>query len=152
MMSRVAVAAVLVSSVLAVLPAAANDAIMLTMDQATVIKMPDRTKTIIVGNPAIADVSVHKGVMVLTGKSFGETNMLALDDTGALVSETRLRVRPASSGTVTVVRAGETETYSCSPLCAPTMALGDSEKHFARTGQQVGSRNAIATGGNAAPR
>jgi Flp pilus assembly secretin CpaC len=145
--SAKAAALALAASFLA-LPAQANDVITLLLDNATVIKLPEKTSTLVVGNPMIADVAMQKnGIMVLTGKAYGETNLLALDDKGQLVSETRLRVQRAGRGTVVVVRGVDPETYSCTPECAPTLTLGDSDKHFARTGGQTTNRNQLANPG-----
>jgi Flp pilus assembly secretin CpaC len=148
-MSRtVKVAALALAASLLALPASANDVITLLLDNATVIKVPQNTATLVVGNPMIADVAMQKnGIMVLTGKAYGETNMLALDDKGQLVSETRLRVQRPARGTVVVVRGAEPETYSCTPECAPTLTLGDSDKHFARVGGQTTNRNQLANPG-----
>jgi Flp pilus assembly secretin CpaC len=147
-MHRVLSASV-IAVVLAAAPAAANDTVIsIQVDRATVIKAPANTTMVVIGNPGIADVSVQKnGVMVLTGKSFGETNMIALNEKGEMVSESWLRVRPANRSThVTVFRAGEPETYSCAPDCQPTVSLGDSDKFFGRAGGQVGARNGFAQG------
>jgi Flp pilus assembly secretin CpaC len=125
--------------------ARAEETINLTLDRATVIRAPAKTTTVIIGNPAIADVSIQKnGVMVLTAKSYGETNLLALDSEGQLVSESWLKVQASSRNTLVVQRGGETETYSCEPLCRPTVTLGDSEKHFGKTSGQSGVRNNLA--------
>ncbi len=124
--------------------ATANDTISLMLDRATVIKAPAKTAMVVIGNPAIADVSVQRnGVLVLTGKTFGETNMLALDDEGKLISESWLRVQDNNRNLV-ILRGAETESYSCTPDCKPALALGDSEKHFARSGSQSMTRNGLA--------
>jgi Pilus formation protein N terminal region len=129
--------------------AIANETITLMLDRATVIRSPAKTSMVVIGNPAIADVSVQKnGVMVLTGKSFGETNLLALDDQGQLVSESWIKVQAASRSNVVVYRGAEPETYSCTPDCKPTFALGDSERHFSKTGSQLGARNGVASAGS----
>jgi hypothetical protein len=124
--------------------AVANESISLMLDRATVIKAPPKTAMVVIGNPAIADVSVQRnGVLVLTGKTFGETNMLALDDEGKLISESWLRVQDNNRNLV-VYRGAETESYSCTPDCKPALALGDSDKHFGRSGGQASSRNTLA--------
>jgi Pilus formation protein N terminal region len=124
--------------------AVANESISLMLDRATVIKAPAKTAMVVIGNPAIADVSVQRnGVLVLTGKTFGETNMLALDDEGKLISESWLRVQDNTRNLV-VYRGAETESYSCTPNCKPALALGDSEKHFGRSGSQSSARNGLA--------
>jgi hypothetical protein len=129
--------------------AQSNESISLMLDRATIIRPPAKTSMVVIGNPAIADVSVQKnGVMVLTGKSYGETNMIALDDQGQLISESWIKVGAPGRSNMVVVRGADTETYSCTPNCQPTVMLGDSEKHFGKLGSQVGSRNGSA---NAAP-
>jgi hypothetical protein len=134
--------------VLSVAAASAQETIPLSLDRATVIRAPAGTTMVVVGNPSIADVSVQKnGVMVLTAKSYGETNLLALNAEGNLVSESWLKVQRPTRNTVVVHRGMDTETYSCAPNCAPTVTLGDSDKYFAKTGGQIGQRNGIASGG-----
>ncbi len=135
------------AAALLVAPACAqsNESIALMLDRATVIRPPAKTSMVVIGNPAIADVSVQKnGVMVLTGKSYGETNMIALDDQGQLISESWIRVGAPGRSNMVVVRGVETETYSCTPNCQPTVVLGDSDKHFSKSGSQVSARNGQA--------
>ncbi len=142
MVRRLAAAAIL--ALCAAPSAYADDTITLMLDRATVIKAPAKTSMVVVGNPAIADVSVQRnGVLVLTGKAHGETNLLALDDQGQLVSESWLRVQPSNRNMV-VIRGAEPETYSCTPNCQPTIALGDSDKHFGKVGSQSAARNGLA--------
>jgi Pilus formation protein N terminal region len=124
--------------------AVANESISLMLDRAIVINAPPKAAMVVIGNPAIADVSVQRnGVLVLTGKTFGETNMLALDDEGKLISESWLRVQDNNRNLV-VYRGAETESYSCTPDCKPALALGDSDKHFGRSGGQASARNGLA--------
>ncbi|MBP0651082.1 pilus assembly protein N-terminal domain-containing protein, partial [Mycobacterium tuberculosis] len=40
-------------------PALAKDPIVVTMDRAKVMRIPAPADTVIIGNPAIADVSIH---------------------------------------------------------------------------------------------
>jgi len=144
MLHRSLAAALLATGVASASPASATETISLVLDRATVIKAPGKTVMVVIGNPAIADVSVQKnGVLVLTGKSYGETNLLAIDDQGQLVSESWLRVQ-GSNRNLVVYRGAEPETYSCAPECQPTIALGDAEKHFGKVGTQATARNGLA--------
>lgn len=141
-------AAVLGVMIVATTPALANDKIdtvLVAVDHAKVIKLPEKTQTVIVGNPMIADVSVQKnGVMVVTGRSFGVTNMIALDSGGRLLAESRVTVRASSDSVVTVQRGMDRESYSCSPQCQPAIQLGDSNKFFGEVGGQTSSRNQLS--------
>ena len=58
-----------------------------------------------VGNPSIADVSVQSGkLLVVTGKSFGETNLIVMDADGKVFVNRRLIVQEPRTGFVTVYR------------------------------------------------
>ena len=51
------------------------------------LKLPERTATLVIGNPLIADAAVQPGgVVVITAKSYGMTNLVALDRAGATLS------------------------------------------------------------------
>ena len=57
------------------------------------LKLPERTATLVVGNPLIADAVVQPGgVVVITAKSYGATNLVALDRTGATLSDHPIQV------------------------------------------------------------
>ena len=121
------------------------------VDNAKVMRLPEHTQTVIVGNPIIADVTLQKnGVLVLTGKSFGATNLIALDGAGAMLAETTIRVEASQASVVTVQRgADERNSYSCTPNCQPSVQLGDSTKYFGDVSGQAEARRTMATGASA---
>ena len=124
----------------------ATDAVSVVIDHAKVLRLPDRAQTVIVGNPMIADVSVQKnGILVLTGKSYGQTNLFALDGSGTLIAESLISVQAPEDAVVTVQRGLDRESYSCTPNCQPSLILGDANKYFAEVGGQAGQRNSLAT-------
>ena len=116
-----------------------------TLDRATLIRMPEKAQTLIIGNPIIADVTVLKnnGMMVITGKGFGETNLIAVDAGGNPVAESLIKVS-ANGALLIVQRGNERESYSCSPKCMPTIQLGDGGKLFADSVAQSTTRNTLA--------
>ncbi len=121
------------------------------VDNAKVIRLPERTATVIVGNPIIAEVTPQKnGVLVLTGKSFGSTNLIALDTGGSLIAETMIRVEASRDSTITVQRGLDRESLSCTPNCQPAVQLGDSANYFGTTTGQADARRKLATGAGAA--
>jgi Flp pilus assembly secretin CpaC len=64
------------------------------LDQARLVKLPDRVATIVIGNPVIADAVVQSGGwMLITGKGFGATNIVALDRSGAILMEKTVEVQ-----------------------------------------------------------
>ena len=85
------------AAVFSVAPARA-ETVNVSIDQARLIKMPDSVATIVIGNPLVADASLQAGgILVLTGKNFGSTNLLALDRTGRASWKRwcRCRAKPA---------------------------------------------------------
>src|SRR6476620_1265065 len=61
-------------------------AIGVNIDQARLIRLPARVATLVVGNPLIADVTLQSGgVVVVTGKSYGGTNLIAMDRAGEVL-------------------------------------------------------------------
>jgi Flp pilus assembly secretin CpaC len=145
------VAAVVACCLAFAAPAAATDrigseSVNLVIDHARVLRLPDQTQTVIVGNPIIADVSAQRnGIVVLTGKSYGRTNFIALDASGSILTETTISVQAPSEAMVTVQRGFDRESYSCTPDCQPSLLLGDATKYFSDVGGQAGQRNQLAT-------
>ncbi|MFN3889458.1 MAG: pilus assembly protein N-terminal domain-containing protein [Beijerinckiaceae bacterium] len=123
--------------------APASDAIHLVLNRAKVLQLPPNAVTVVVGNPAVADVTLVRRTknMVLTGKGFGETNLIALDGQGRSVGESIIRVSASSQGLI-VQRGMERETWDCSPRCQPTFSLGDSVKFASENAAQMQARNA----------
>jgi Flp pilus assembly secretin CpaC len=108
------------------------------VDQATVAQLPENTATVIIGNPAIADVTTLKknSLMVVTGKGYGRTNLIVLDSSGAKIDEMQIHVQPTRN--VLVVQRGDSRvSYSCDPVCMPSAVLGDDSKVFGDVTSQV---------------
>lgn len=117
-----------------------DEKIMVVLDQARLVKLPDRVSTIVVGNPLIADVSLQAGgLMVVTGKGYGVTNIVALDRAGSPLFEKNIQVKGAHEGTIVVYKGVERETYSCAPFCNRRVTLGDSPQYFNQTLTQTGT-------------
>jgi hypothetical protein len=115
------------------------------LDQAKLVKMPERVNTIVIGNPAIADATVQAGGwMVITGKGYGTTNLIALDRAGAVLLEKTVEVQGPQSGVVTVYKGVERESYSCTPLCERRITLGDGQPYFEAVSKQIDDRNKAA--------
>jgi len=116
------------------------------LDQAALLKLPEKVSTIVVGNPMIADVAVQSGgLVVVTGKGYGATNLLALDRTGTVLMERSIVVKGPDSTSVSVYRGAERETFSCTPDCERRITLGDSANFFTQTVTQSDVRTGAAT-------
>lgn len=127
-------------------PARADDPISVNVDQAQIVNLPDRVATIVIGNPLIADATVQNGgVLVVTGKGFGKTNLLGLDRTGRVLMSRMVEVHGAGTDDIVVVYRGvERESYSCAPNCNRRITLGDSPAFLNATLSQSGARNGQA--------
>jgi hypothetical protein len=134
-------------------PAQAAD-LEIKLDRAQVFNIPVESKTLIIGNPAIADVSiVQPGLMVITGKAFGLTNLVSLDKEGHQIANSMLRVSAPSEQMVTVTRGTNRETLHCPEggVCADTIMLGDGADVFSKVSGQVTARQALVTQGGSTP-
>jgi hypothetical protein len=147
--SKTVLAAAALLSGLAFASAARAADLDILLDRAQVFNIPIESKTLIIGNPAVADVSIiQPGLMVITGKAFGLTNLVSLDKDGKQLANSMLRVRAPTEQMVTVTRGGSNETYHCPEggVCAGTITLGDGEEPFAKNAGQAAARQAVVSG------
>jgi putative type II/III system pilus formation protein len=122
--------------------AIAAEPIVVRLDEARILKLPDRATTVVIGNPLIADLAIQPGgLAVVTGKSFGATNVLILDKSGAVLTEQNFEVEGPGDPVVVVYRGVDRNTYSCQPTCQPRLTLGDEQKYFNDTLTEISSRN-----------
>lgn len=88
------------------------------MNQAKIVKLARPADTVVVGNPLIADASVKDAeTLVLTGKGFGVTNLVVLDQDGLPIVDEEIFVRRNEDRTVRIYRRSDMQTLSCSPTC-----------------------------------
>ena len=122
------------------LAAPTDDIISVNVDQAKLIRFPERIATIVVGNPLIADVTLQTGgVVVVTGKGYGATNIIAIDRKGEVLMDRQIHVEGPSDKVVTIYRGVERESYSCMPACQRRVTLGDGDGFFKATMEQAGA-------------
>ena len=127
-------AVALLASILFFSPALAEEPLGIVLDQATLLKLPESVSTIVIGNPVIADVSVQSaGLVVVTGKGYGSTNMIVLDRTGTVLMERQVVVRAPTDQIVQVYKGVERETFTCTPICQRRVTLGDASGFFSQT-------------------
>jgi hypothetical protein len=126
------------------------DTIIVNVDEAQVLRLPEKVATIVIGNPLIADAALQSGgIMVVTGKGYGSTNLLALDRGGRVILNKTIDVQgPTGQNLVVVYKGVERESYSCAPECKPRITLGDSQNYFngalGQTNARIGAAQAAA--------
>ena len=141
--------AALLAATLMSAPARADGTIRVRVDEATITKLPAQVVTVVIGNPLIADVTVQPGgLLVITGKGYGSTNMIALDRAGTVLTERNIDVVGTGDKTVVVYRGVNRETYSCAPECENRITLGDSPGYFDAALGQASNRATRAQGGH----
>ena len=137
---------------LAGLPGAAfADDLSVTIDHAKVMHVSRPADIVIVGNPGIADATIQdQQTLIITGRSFGSTNLIVLDANGRAIAEETLNVQPSNDNVVSVYRTTDKritrETFSCTPDCSPTVAIGDEVKAFGAITDQIKTHGDFAKG------
>ena len=130
------------------LPAMAAEVIEVVLDQVKIIQMPENAVTLVIGNPLVVDVTMLRGnnTIILTGKGFGQTQVVALNAAGDAVGESLIKVSADDTKNLIVQRGVERESYHCNQRCQLTYALGDATRHMGETAGQIQSRNGVMSG------
>ena len=116
------------------------------VNMARILRINAPAATVIIGNPGIADVTIQDPqTLVLTGKSFGETNLIVLDAAGNPIADTMLQVVQDQASVVTVYEASRRTSLSCEPVCQPVIMIGDDP---AFTSSVVASSSTVAGAAN----
>ncbi len=88
------------------------------LNHAKVVKLSRSASTVIIGNPEIADATIQDPeTIVLTGRGFGQTNLVILDGEGTPILDERIAVARDVASTIRVYRRSEIENLSCEPEC-----------------------------------
>ena len=102
------------------------DDLSVAKDQSKVVKLTAPATTVVVGNPAIADVAMQDGVTAfVTGKGFGVTNVIAMDAQGRQIASFRILVTGDQTRSVTLMRGAQVVTLSCGARCETVSAVGE---------------------------
>jgi Flp pilus assembly secretin CpaC len=112
------IAAILGSIANSTSASAEEDMLRVYMDHARVLKLDRPVSKVIVGNAKVADATVADAkTIVLTGHSFGTTNIVLLDADGNAILDQTILVSIDEGNTVRVFRQTERSVLSCSPNC-----------------------------------
>jgi len=120
------------------------------INKTEIMRLPGSAAAVVIGNPKIADISVHSSdTLLINGRGYGETNIIVFDEFGQTVMNADISVSPPRSTSavrVNYVGAGQ-ETYNCRPYCVPAPVLGDSNEFIGKfEGDSIASTNTTATG------
>ena len=90
------------------------------VDQSTYVTLSAPAHNIILGNPAIADVSVSdQRHLVVTGKGAGITNLIVTDAGGRTIFDRQIVVGAGTGDHVLLINGASMVRYACTPNCEP---------------------------------
>lgn len=126
--------------------AALADTVEVPLDQVHVLAFKAPAKTVFVGNPLIADITVIDPTHVfILGKNFGTTNLVALDDKGHEFFNEQVTVRDRPGSTVTLQRGAAKTTLNCDAArCQSAPTPGDELVPYDAVAGQMEKREAQA--------
>jgi Flp pilus assembly secretin CpaC len=92
------------------------------IDRSARVQLNGAAASVIVANPAIADVTVvDANTLFIVGKGYGVTEVVAVDGTGRTLFQREVVVTGGSTGTVRVWRGGQATEMACGSSCAPSV-------------------------------
>lgn len=108
------------------------------IDHARLIRLDRDAAQIIIGNPAFADVAAQNArLLIVTGKSYGTTNLIVLDTDGKDIFSTHISVLAEPESVVTLYNGTVKRSYHCAPDCQRTLSVGDDKSQFDDLAQSV---------------
>ncbi len=111
--------------------AAVADDLIVRYDQSQLLRLPRPVSEVIIGNPSIADVAVQGGnLLVVTGKTFGITNIIALDQQRNVIQDQRVIVQRDEARVINLHKGSQRFSFTCSPNCTPSITIGDDSVFF----------------------
>lgn len=115
-------------------------------DRTQLITISGNPGTVVIGNPSIADVTVHGNKIFVHGRAYGSTNLIILDEDGNQLSALEITVRLGGQNNLLVYKAGARFSYVCAPACEGTLQSGDSADFFGDISKMDAKKAGLATG------
>jgi Flp pilus assembly secretin CpaC len=99
-------------------PVAAASRANVGLNQSLRLSVGGSAANVVIGNPAIADVTVVDAhSVIILGKGYGATQIMVLDINGHLLMDTIVTVTAATEGQITLYRGAAPQQFSCAPRC-----------------------------------
>ena len=115
-------------------------------DQTQLISISGNPGTVVIGNPSIADATVHGNKIFVHGRAFGSTNLIILDENGNQLSALDITVQLGGENNLQVYKAGARYSYVCAPSCEATLQSGDLADLFGDISKMDGKKSGAAQG------
>lgn len=124
-MARLALASATIAALLlafSAAPSAAAPSLVVPLDHATRLHLSHPAGSVVVGNPAVADVTVVDAHTVfVTGRGYGVSEVVVVDPLGRTVWQGEVVVTAPESGQVSVYRGAQVTEMACAAVCAPSV-------------------------------
>lgn len=92
------------------------------IDRSARVGLNGSVSSVIVGNPAIADVTVvDANTLFITGKGYGVTEVIAVDGVGRTLYQGEVVVTGGSTGSVRVWRGSQATEMACASSCSASI-------------------------------
>ena len=121
-MRRLIAAACLATAVMASSPSLAqNRSVSVEIDHSARVQLGGPAGTVIVGNPAVADVTViDANTLFITGRGYGSTEVVVVDTIGRTIFQSNVVVT-TSRNNVRVWRGSSPTDMACASSCTPNV-------------------------------
>jgi len=125
----------------------AETVIRVKVDEARIVPLVSSPATVIIGNPSVADASLQNGnLLVVMGRNYGSTNVIALNTSGDQIASFELNVVSSGTHELSLYRGSARASYNCAPRCEPKLNAGDHNGVFGNTLTQQTGKMGLATG------
>lgn len=94
------------------------------IDRSQRISLRGSVSSVIVNNPAIADVTVvDANTLIIQGKGYGQTEVMAVDAIGRTLFQNQIVVSGGQGGSLRVWRGGHATEMACASTCSPSLRV-----------------------------
>ena len=124
----------------------ATQELIVKTDQTQLISISGNPGAIVIGNPSIADATVHGNKLFVHGRAFGSTNLIILDENGNQLSALDITVQQGGENNMAVYKGGARSSFVCAPLCEGTLQSGDSAVFFGDISKMDAKKSGTAQG------
>jgi hypothetical protein len=128
----------------------ATQELIVKTDQTQLISISGNPGAIVIGNPSIADATVHGNKLFVHGRAFGSTNLIILDENGNQLSALDITVQQGGENNMAVYKGGARFSYVCAPMCEGTLQSGDAADFFGDISKMDAKKTGAATGKSSA--
>ena len=139
------------AAVLLALAGPALATVKVKLSQNTVMDLKAPAGTVLVGDPAIADVSlITPRRIAILGRGYGATNVIITDRIGRVIFQEEIQVSRSTANQVSIHRGAQVSSLTCSPGCE--RAGGQSEDAAVNAASTLAAKDvqAAASGASAA--